>query len=159
MKNLKMLQAALAIAVLSIVVGCSDQITSSGETGSSKKDEEVKLESTGSKDANYITLFEKSFSLKPGGSIKFNPQSTGLEKLYSVDLINDDITSNDIDICRLVSVYGDLRGGSLGCNRSGFDIKEITVESKSKSVLTLKILLKGIKQKNVSNNSSKNVSE
>lgn len=152
MSNLKMFQAAIVIIVLSILVGCSDNITSSGETGSPKKGEGVNASET-EESLPVIQSYRTQIRVKPHRTYTFDQISTGFDRFYSIDINNLTVSTNtdkEISECGDILVYSSqLSKGSLSCHSKGFEVKEITVENTGSSFLDLNVSMKVFKQKKV----------
>jgi hypothetical protein len=152
MSNLKMFHAAIVIMVLSIFVGCSDNITSSGETGSPQKGEGVKASET-EESLPVIQSYRTQIRVKPHRTYKFDEISTGFDRFYSIDINNLSVninTDKEVTECGDILVYSSqLSKGSLSCHSKGFEVKEITVENTGSSFLDLDVTLKVFKQKKV----------
>ncbi len=150
MNSLKMFLAAISILVLSVITGCSDQITSSGETGSPKKGEGVKVSET-EESLPVIQNFTARIRVKPYRTFTFNEFSTGYDRFYSIDINNlsagadKDKESSD---CGSILVYSSQTSkGSLSCHSSGFEVKDLTVENTGSSFLDLEVSMKVFKQR------------
>lgn len=150
MKTLKTFQTLFLMIILSILTGCSDQITSSGETGSSEKGEEVISASSLPIKLPVVPTFRAQVRLKPFRTYTFDLFSTGFDRLYSIDIDNIPVKSEDKDLvfdCSKIAVYSLSNGSLLDCHSSGIDVKEITVENKSSDFLDLEVSIRGVKQK------------
>ncbi|HMS33872.1 MAG TPA: hypothetical protein PKC91_07285 [Ignavibacteria bacterium] len=152
MSSLKMFRAAIVIMVFSILVGCSDNITSSGETGSPQKGEGV-ISSVTEESLPVIQTYRTQIRVKPHRAYKFDEISTGFDRFYSIDInnltVNTD-TDKEISECGDILVYSSqLSKGSLSCHSKGFEVKEITVENTGSSFLDLNVTMKVFKQKKV----------
>ncbi|MBK8552117.1 MAG: hypothetical protein IPL53_14070 [Ignavibacteria bacterium] len=145
MKNLKMLLAALSLTALSFLTGCSDQITSTGESMSGN------MENSGISQAERQIdrpLFKTQIRLKPFRSYTFNLSNTGLnlfnsvkaERIYSA--ADDDIFN---DPCKDLRIIGSSNEKvELSCNSSSkLDLKEVTVVNTGSSMFDVDVVLTG----------------
>ncbi len=158
MKNLRMFQAAIVIFLVSLVVGCSDQLTSSGES------ENFELSKTPGKEV--IPTVEESSSpdnyfriqirLKPHRAYTFNASNTGFDELNSIDIENLSIDADDVVAdsdknegeCQDILVLGNTTDdGLLSCHSRGFNFKEIIVENTGSRMLDLDVAIGGMKKK------------
>lgn len=153
MNNLKIFRAVIVILFLSILSGCSDNITSSGETGSPQNGEGVKAPET-KESLPVIQTYRTQIRVKPHRSYTFDVNTTGFDRFYSID-INSSISANEINEtefsdCRNILVYSSkLSKGSMDCHSSGFEVNEITVENTGSAFLDLNVTMKVFKQKKV----------
>lgn len=152
MNNLKIFRAVIVILFLSILSGCSDNITSSGETGSPQKGEGV-ITSVTEESLPVIQTYRTQIRVKPHRTYTFDQISTGFDRFYSIDISNLSVNINndkEFSDCKDILVYSsNLSKASLGCHSSGFDVKEITVENTGSSFLDLNVTMKVFKQKKV----------
>lgn len=141
MKTIKIFQiaaVALALSVITVIVGCSDQLTgplASGRESNSKSEEMLALNS-----------FHKQIKLKPNESYSFNVANTKLKKITSVD-IRTGWSSKDFDVlalnCQDIAIYSSSRA-NLSCQSKSIDVREITVENVGSEDLALDVNLIGI---------------
>lgn len=150
MNSLKMFLTAISILVLSILTGCSDQITSSGETGSPKKGEGVKVSET-EETLPVIQNYVAHIRIKPHRTYTFNESSTGYDRFYSIDIINQSAGADkdkEYSDCGGILVYSSQASkGYLSCHSSGFEFKDLTVENTGSSFLDLEVTMKVFKQR------------
>lgn len=162
MNALKMFKAVLVILVLSILTGCSDQITSTAyETNGRGGSEKPLLKVTGAEDSRQnvvpvIPTFRTYLKLKPHRSYTFNLSNTGFSKFTSIDIENltakseIDRVSND---CQNLAIYGEIKSDvTLSCHSHSFNFKQITVENLSSRMLELDVTLLGIRYAEPSKN-------
>lgn len=152
MNNLKIFRAVIVILFLSILSGCSDNITSSGETGSPQNGEGVKAPET-EESLPVIQTYRTQIRVKPHRSYTFDINSTGFDRFYSIDISNvygNVINETEFSDCGNILVYSSkLSKGSMDCHSSGFEVNEITVENTGSSFLDLNVTMKVFKQKKV----------
>ncbi len=148
MKNLKMILPALIIFALSVFTGCSDSITSSGESNFNSTDK------AGAKEVEKMTerpLYHGQIRLKPNRSYTFNIENTGLSSFTSSEIKNispQQLKEDSADPCRSLFIY---RGGrttekkvnSLNCYEEKLDLKEITVQNTGSSFIEADVILFG----------------
>lgn len=143
MKTIKMFQTAavvLVLAVLTVIVGCSDQMTSptsSGEANSQYGD------------LLALNSFNTQITLKPHRSYTFNAANTGLKKITSI-FVSAVSTEPDLDQmflnCQDIVIQGDKKSEkSLDCSSNGLDTKSITITNRTSNFKTLDVLLAGVK--------------
>lgn len=148
MKTLKSIQTALLIPVITIFAGCTDQITSPGDTFMKTNNKEYKPEV----DRHIIiSEFHSQIRLKPYRFYTFNYKNTGLVRFTSINVNHvNNIQSEGLDdvLCRNIIVYDNSSTnketyGSIGCQNSNLDLKEITIENTGSSFLDLDVVLSG----------------
>ena len=157
MRNLKMFQAALVLAVLSIVVGCSDQFTSPNQefvkSSNKGKGSDLTHEKSSANVINPVEadkhvnpLYHTQISLKPGGVYKFELSNTGLNRFTSVDVSRVETASQKaekiFDPCDGINVYSNSKK-SLSCHSKNFKEREIYVQNTSSIALDFDVLLFG----------------
>jgi len=147
MRTLKIINAGIVILFLSFVVGCSDQLTSSGATTEPKINQEVVSEIKG----NTIDAFRTQIRLKPYRTYRFNSSNTPYSVLNSIDV--ETILSPDFDKpvkdCEDILIYqsdGDKKK-SYGCHAKGFVASELIIENRGSDFLDLTVVLTGVKKK------------
>ena len=152
MRFIKMILPAAALIVLSISAGCSDQITSSGETGSSEKGEGVVI-STVEESLPVIQTYRAQIRIKPQRAYTFDVMSTGFDRFYSIDINNLSLNPNEdrqADDCRDILVYSNnLKKESMSCHSNGFEVSQVTVENTGTAFLDLDVTLRAFKQSKV----------
>jgi len=152
MSFIKMILPVTVIMVLSIFTGCSDQITSSGETGSSEKGEGVVI-STVEESLPVIQTYRTQIRVKPHRSYTFDVMSTGFDRFYSIDISNLTVYPNEdraSDDCREILVYSNnLKKESMSCHSKGFEVSQVTVENTGSSFLDLDVSLRAYKQSKI----------
>ena len=152
MSFIKMIVSVTVIMVLSIFTGCSDQITSSGETGSSEKGEGVVM-STVEESLPVIQTYRTQIRVKPHRAYTFDVISTGFDRFYSIDINNLTVIPNEdkaSDVCRDILVYSNnLKKESMSCHSKGFEVSQVTVENTGTSFLDLEVTLRAFKQSKV----------
>ncbi len=152
MSFIKMIVSVTVIMVLSIFTGCSDQITSSGETGSSEKGEGVVI-STSEESLPVIQTYRTQIRIKPHRAYTFDVMSTGFDRFYSIDISNITVNPKEdraTDVCRDILVYSNnLKKESMSCHSSGFEVSQVTVENTGTSFLDLDVTLRAFKQSKV----------
>jgi len=152
MSFIKMILPVSVIMVLSIFKGCSDQITSSGETGSSEKGEGVVISEV-EESLPVIQTYRTHIRVKPHRSYTFDVMSTGFDRFYSIDISNVTVNPNEdraSDDCRDILVYSNnLKKESMSCHSKGFEVSQITVENTGSSFLDLDVSLRAFKQSKV----------
>lgn len=149
MSFIKKIVSVTVIMVLSIFTGCSDQITSSGETGSSEKGEGVVI-STVEESLPVIQTYRTQIRVKPHRAYTFDVMSTGFDRFYSIDINNLTVNPNEdrlADECSDIMVYSNnLKKESMNCHSKGFEVSQITVENTGSSFLDLDVSLRAFKQ-------------
>ena len=152
MSFIKMIVSVTVIMVLSIFAGCSDQITSSGETGSSEKGEGVVI-SSAEESLPVIQTYRTQIRVKPHRAYTFDVISTGFDRFYSIDINNLTVIPNEdkaSDVCRDILVYSNnLKKESMSCHSKGFEVSQVTVENTGTSFLDLEVTLRAFKQSKV----------
>ena len=152
MSFIKMILPVTVIMVLSIFTGCSDQITSSGETGSSEKGEGVVI-STVEESLPVIQTYRTQIRVKPHRSYTFDVMSTGFDRFYSIDVNNLTLKQTEdklADKCGDILVYSNnLKKESMSCHSNGFEVSQITVENTGSTFLDLDVSLRAFKQSKV----------
>lgn len=152
MKTSKIYQAVVVVLAFSVLVGCRDQITSSGESESSIKENEKDVISPADENLVFNQAFNTQIKLKPFRSYTFNVSNAGFDQFNSIyienlsmDRHNDKFPSQ----CQNLFVYGNTFHECiiLGCDNKGFEAKEITIENLSSRMIDLKVSLGGIKKK------------
>ena len=145
MNSLKIIRIALIIAVLSIVTGCSDQITSSGDRESFNKDKGTDAQSI-ERGLPVIPTYKFQIILKGHSKFDLDKLSTGLDKLYSIDITKTSADGDKlISDCNEILIYNIYADMFLDCHSHGFDFSSLTIENTGSSYKTLDILVRGIK--------------
>lgn len=151
MNNLKSFSGVLII-VVSILAGCSDQITSSSDHTTNPGSSGVPKNKV-SESAEKLSLksFNTQIRLKPFRSYTFTKSNTGLDKINGIDVINlsDDpyLDKRPIE-CENLLVYGDSKDDAfIHCSSKGLDLGRITVENTSAQMLDLDVFLQGVREK------------
>jgi ABC-type phosphate transport system substrate-binding protein len=149
----KMFKAALVILAISILVGCSDQLTSPQDSLSNNSGGIGTTKFNGSETQDRIAenAFSTTMKLKPGQSYTFNVSNTGLAKFTAIDVVDLSIKPNEdkyAQDCYGISVFGDTKDDiAVSCHSSGFEFKNLTVQNSSSGILGLRISLYGVKFK------------
>ncbi len=154
MKNLKIIRTLIVIFIALLLIGCSDQLTSSGESEN--------FEPTKSTGKGYIPevdmrlsidkFFRIQIVLKPYRSYTFNASNTGFVEFNSINIKNLSLPLN-IDPytteCHNIFVYGNTLHECivLGCDNKEFNVKEITIENLGSEMIDLNVSLGGVKKK------------
>lgn len=149
MKTLNLVRTAVVILVLSILVGCSDQITSSGD------DVQTYGKRIYPKDTDYgipaKNVFRTEIRLKPHRSYKFNKSNMPFVKITSFDIVNIAVQGEDkfVPNCQDIKVYSNLPkyDGALGCSNKGLNLSELTIENTSSQFISLSVELDGVRAK------------
>jgi len=153
MNTLKMFQLVVLITVLSVMTGCSDQLTSSGNSDaistasktvlSESKNTGEYSESTGIRNRSVV---KTQIRLNPHSSFSFDYQNTGLTKFTSIRVVDLIASPNfDTDLCDKLQISGNdnLTKQILSCESSGFNLKEIVVSNISEEYLDADVTLSG----------------
>lgn len=146
MNAIRMFHIALVITVLSVLTGCSDQITSSGNTESvSSASHGVTSASTVHRDK---PVFKSQIRLKPNRSYTFRYENSGFATInyIKVDYLND-ITDSQTDKCSSFQITGknNFEKNQLSCESKGFNANEISILNLTDKFLDLEVTLDGIK--------------
>lgn len=143
-----MILPVLIIFAISILAGCSDNITSSGESNLNSTDKTVITEVERQTDR---PLYHSQIRLKPNRSYTFNLANTGLNRITSSDIksiSHKAETEESADPCRSLLVYTngkniEKRINALSCHEVKLDIEEITVQNTSSSMIDVDVVLLG----------------
>lgn len=146
MNAIRMFQIALVITVLSLMTGCSDQITSSGNS------ESVTSASHGVMSASTVNrdkpVFKTQIRIKPNRSYTFRHDNTGFTTLsyIKVEYLND-ITDSKSDKCSNFQITGknNFEKNQLSCESKGFNANEISILNLTNKFLDLEVTLDGVK--------------
>lgn len=149
MNNLKMIISVPVILIISIITGCSDNITSPGEIFNSS-DKAVTIEVAKQTDR---PLFHAQIRLKPDRSYTLNIENTGLSSFTSCDIKNISAQTgaeDTSDPCRSLLIYSgsssaDKKVNALSCHEEKLDLKEITIKNTSTSFIDAEVILFGTK--------------
>lgn len=143
-----MILPALTILAISILAGCSDSITSSGESNINSTDKAAVTEVERQTDR---PLYHSQIRIKPHKSYTFNQENTGLGRITSSDIKNISHQAeieDSTDPCRSLLVY--TRGkniekkiNALSCHEEKLDVEEITVQNTSSSMIDVDVILLG----------------
>ncbi|MDQ3194399.1 MAG: hypothetical protein M3P82_05300 [Bacteroidota bacterium] len=98
-----------------------------------------------------ISEFHSQIRLKPYRFNTFNYKNTGLVRITSINVKHvNHIQTEGVDdvVCRNIIVYDNSSTnkktyGSIGCQNSNVDLKEITIENTCSSFLDLDVVLSG----------------
>ncbi|MEO8446042.1 MAG: hypothetical protein ABI528_01030 [bacterium] len=149
MRTLEIIKTGIVILIISFAVGCSDQLTSSGNANvitDPKINKEVVSEIKGST----IDVFRTQVRLKPYRTYRFNSSNTPYSVLNTIDV--ETILSPDIDKlvkdCEDILIYqsnGDKKK-SYGCHAKGFVASELIIQNQGSGFLDLTVVLTGVKK-------------
>lgn len=150
MKTLNLIKTAVVILVISILIGCSDQITSSGNVETQSNGKKLAVSETGF-DLPVKNVYRVEIRLKPYRSYTFNKSNTPFVKFTAFDIVN--IVSPDED--KLISDCQDIKVYStsvkydklLGCHGKGLNLSDITIENTTSQFISLRVELDGVKAK------------
>lgn len=143
MKTFKMLQTGLAITVLSVLIGCSDQLInpelSSTNNSSASFGESIKVKP-------HIGTLESQLVLKPNDSFTFDIMNTGFTKINSIDAEIITVRVPVYRECSNLHIYSksstlDMK---INCFSTGLDLNDITIENTGEETITLSVKLTGV---------------
>ncbi|MEO8664761.1 MAG: hypothetical protein ABI462_04625 [Ignavibacteria bacterium] len=137
MYTFKIYRTAILMLVLSILAGCSDEITSP-VTESGGHETAIKQEAQENLSTNF---FHGKVLLKPRQSYSFSYENTGFYRFNAVSVTNCEDIKNDIE----VTGYMDDEAITLGCSTKDFWVKSITVTNISGHKTEIDIYLTGTK--------------
>lgn len=155
MKILKSLTAVLIVLAVSVLIGCSDQITSSG-SGSASKISGKSTHETDMEDLYSGNSFTAKIRLKPHRSYTFDDVNTDLIKIDRLDVY--DATQNPAldkatDFCRnLLITSNSKKAVQLSCHSTGIDATSITIQNLSGLFIDLDVTLVGKKKREIPKN-------
>ncbi len=151
MKTSKIFSAILVIFALSLLLGCSDQISSSGESGSGTIEHEKQIISQAVGKTVSGSIITTQIKLEPYESYTFNVSNTGFDQFNSIYVENLSIVHNDkvSSQCQNLFIYGNKLYECiiLGCDNKGFEVYEITIENLTPKIFNLKVSLGGKKKR------------
>jgi hypothetical protein len=156
MKTLKMFQAVLVILVISILVGCSDQLTAPIDQANNKSGGIRTPVTSVSKTQEILPIYSYStqIGLKQFRSYTFNVSNTGLAKFTGIDVENLSIDPNEDKIalsCQDIAITGDTKSDvKISCHSRGFEARQLTIQNLSSHLLVLRVSLYGIKLNQIS---------
>ncbi len=154
MSNLKIFKTAIVIFVVSLLAGCSDQLTSPG-SGNFESSNKTKQEaaSTVEKSITKDQYFRIQIKLKPHRAYIFNVSNTNFYAINSIDVQNLSLDPNSdryLNKCQDIIVYGSTTDDVLlNCHSTGLNLKEIVVENISSKMLDLNVTLGGLKKSGI----------
>lgn len=137
MKTIKALQITLAILVLTVLVGCRDEIVSSPPQGPDNK-KELNAEQISSNN-----IFQAQIKIQPGQVETFNHLNTGFYTFNSISILNCPEKRNILEITG--SMDDELL--LLECSSKGFSAKSIFIRNKSSNTIEVNLILRGSKDK------------
>lgn len=151
MKNLKMFQMVFAIIAVSLLVGCSDQLTSPADSENIEYSNKTKKEVVPTVESLSADRYLRvQIRLKPNRIYSFNELNTGFAEInaISIDNLSFDLPEDgDINECSNITVYNTSDGYVLNCQSKGFKSKEIILVNTSSSLMDLDVVLAGIKKR------------
>lgn len=149
MKTIKLFQTAAVVLILSVVVGCSDQITSPSSGGKTNSMSEELLSANS---------YSAQLKLRPQGTITFTKANTHLKKITSINAVAVTVEEPGLDLlsaegsgldllsseCNKIAIYSYPKTDHLlNCQSQGLDLNQITVKNVSSGLIDLKISLYG----------------
>lgn len=138
MRALKMIQTAIAVIVISVLGGCSDQLltpAASGDTTGS-----VEINSAGNQTANNV--FHSKIGLKPYQSYSFDYVNTGFFTFNSIWISGREAKSK-------LEIFGYLDDEVLVLNEEskGFFVRTISIQNITSQALEIDVTLSGSRVK------------
>lgn len=128
MKTIKTVTAAMIISILSIITGCSDQITSSSDQ------EKIALHSQS------LSEFALRLKLSPGEIYVLNNENTSLAEFNELSVLS---SVPCFDIIEITAYYED-EAVSLESESRGFQARILMIENLTNTDIELDITLKGV---------------
>lgn len=151
MKTLNLVKTAFVILALSLIVGCSDQLTSSGDTApQSNTKKKVSIHETEDGLPNKV-VYRVRIRIKPGRSFTFSNANTPFTKFnyYEINNVVDPNLDKLVRDCENLEIYGIDRDKEfkLSCHEKGISVDQIIIQNTSSSFLDLDVTLDGTRKK------------
>lgn len=150
MKALKMIQTAIAVIVISVLAGCSDQLIS--PTASNDTNNSVEINSAGNQAANNV--FHSKIGLKPYQSYSFDYLNTGFFTFNSIWVADKEVKSK-------LEIFGYLDDEVIVLNEEskGFFVRTISIQNVTSKALEIDVTLSGSRVKYPEQKSNKTTSD
>lgn len=143
MKTIKILQTGLVIIVLSILIGCSDQLMNPElSTNNNSSNSYSELSTVNSA----LISLETQLDLKPNGSYTFDNSNTKFAKIKSIDAEIITVSLPAYIDCNNLFIYSKSSALDvlINCKSNGLDLKDITIENTSDEAISLSVKLTGV---------------
>ncbi len=150
MNALNFVRTAVVILVLAVLVGCSDQITSSGDSQTKSSGKKMYSSET-EENIPAKNVFRVQIGIKPYRSFKFDASNTPYAKFTALEVqrVFDVSADKVIGDCQDILIYSTSSKEDkwLNCRARGFSLSDIVIQNTSSKFILLNVTLDGVRAK------------
>lgn len=142
MKTIKMLQTGLMIAVLTILIGCSDQFMNPDLSSKNNLSDGSGKSNTENSATNSLTTI---LDLKPNSSFTFDNTNTDFKKINSINAEIITVRLPAYQDCNNLIFYSKKSNSDIeiNCISKGLNLEDLTIENTGDDVIKVSLILTG----------------